>query len=281
MIIIKTVSEASAKIARIRSLGNTIGFVPTMGALHQGHISLQERSKKENDFTVYSIFVNPIQFNDAEDLEKYPRSEESDLKMLSEAACDLVFMPSVQEIYPEKSTAVYDFGHLDKVMEGEFRPGHFNGVAVLVKRLFDIIQPHRAYFGEKDFQQLAIIKALVNMLVLPVEIVACPIVREASGLAMSSRNENLYPQDRETASVIYRTMIRAKEKVPALSPDEIQEWARSQINAAPGMQAEYFSLVDADTLLPVKEWKPGQRVISCVAAHIGGVRLIDNMMFFS
>ncbi|HHN48023.1 MAG TPA: pantoate--beta-alanine ligase [Bacteroidales bacterium] len=281
MLIAKTIKETGHVITNIRTQGKTIGFVPTMGALHRGHISLQEKSRQENDFTVCSIFVNPIQFNNPEDLKKYPRTEDKDLRMLEEAGCDLAFVPSVQEMYPEKNTTVYDFGHLDKVMEGKFRPGHFNGVAVVVKKLFDIIQPHRAYFGEKDFQQLAVIKALVERLKLPVEIIPCPTLRETSGLAMSSRNERLSPADRQTASVIYRSMCEAKSMVPKIQPAEIEQLVKEQINAAAGMQLEYFNLVDAQTLLPVKEWKPGQAVVGCVAAHIGGVRLIDNMLFFS
>jgi pantoate--beta-alanine ligase len=280
MIITRKILETTKALSNLRRQGKTIGFVPTMGALHQGHISLQERSCRENDFTVCSIFVNPIQFNNPEDLEKYPRTEEKDLKMLREAGCDLVFIPPVQEMYPEENKTVFDFGHLDKVMEGRFRPGHFNGVAVVVKKLFDIVQPHRAYFGEKDFQQLTIIKTLVQMLNIPVQIIGCPTLREPSGLAMSSRNERLSAQDRETASVIYSTMKRAKEKIPQMSPVELQDWVVQQINLSPGMQTEYFNLVDAQTLLPVNEWKPGRSVVGCVAAYIGGVRLIDNMLFF-
>jgi pantoate--beta-alanine ligase len=280
MLITKTISETRAEVLKVRKSGKTIGFVPTMGALHQGHISLQQRARNENDFTVCSIFVNPIQFNNPEDLEKYPRTEEEDLRKLRDSGCDLVFMPAAQEMYPEKNTVKYEFDHLDKVMEGEFRPGHFNGVAVVVKKLFDIIQPHNAYFGEKDFQQLAIIKALVKMIRIPVEIIPCPTLREPSGLAMSSRNERLSPEDRETASVIYKTMCQAKNKVPAMAPAEIEAWVKQEIIAANGMRMEYFNLVDAETLLPVQEWKAGQAVRGCLAAYIGGVRLIDNILFF-
>jgi pantoate--beta-alanine ligase len=280
MLITTTISETNAEVLKLREAGKTIGFVPTMGALHQGHISLQERSRKENDFSVCSIFVNPIQFNNPEDLEKYPRTEDVDLKMLREAGCDLVFMPSASEMYPEKNKFIYDFGHLDKVMEGQFRPGHFNGVAVVVRKLFDIVQPQRAYFGEKDFQQLAIIKALVKMLNIPVEIVPCPTLREPSGLAMSSRNERLSAEDRQKASAIFRTMNRAKEMVPAILPQECEKWVIQEINSITGVQTEYFNLVDAETLLPVQEWKTGQTVRGCVAAYIGGVRLIDNILFF-
>jgi pantoate--beta-alanine ligase len=281
MQIAKNIKETDLAITAASTQGKTIGFVPTMGALHRGHISLQERSRKESDFTVCSIFVNPIQFNNPDDLKKYPRTEDKDLRMLEEAGCDLVFMPSVQEMYPEKNTTVYDFGHLGNVMEGKFRPGHFNGVAVVVKKLFDIVRPQRAYFGEKDFQQLAVVKTLVEMLKLPVEIIPCPTLRETSGLAMSSRNERLSPADRQTASIIYQAMSEVKKMVPKMQPAEIEKLIRDQINAAPGMQLEYFNLVDARTLMPVNEWKPGQQVVGCAAAHIGGVRLIDNMLFFS
>ena len=281
MLTFRTIQETKAEIEKIRKKGKSIGFVPTMGALHQGHISLQQKSVSENDYTVCSIFVNPIQFNNPDDLKKYPRTEEKDLKLLEAAGCNLVFMPPVQEMYPEKISKTYDFGQLDKVMEGEFRPGHFNGVAIVVKKLFDIVEPNKAYFGEKDFQQLAIIKALVIIENLPVEIIPCPTLREPSGLAMSSRNERLSPQDRETASVIYKTMRKAREMVHEYSPTELEKWAISQIDAAPGMRTEYFSLVDSETLTPVKEWKPGQNVNACLAAYIGGVRLIDNMLIFS
>lgn len=281
MIVLNTIQETTQWVSKTRQDGKSVGFVPTMGALHQGHLALQERSCFENDISVCSIFVNPIQFNNPEDLKKYPRTEAYDLAMLEQAGCDLVFMPSVQEIYPEENTTIYDFGHLDKVMEGKFRPGHFNGVAVVVKKLLDIVQPHRAYFGEKDFQQLAIVIALVRMLKLPVEIIPCPTVREASGLAMSSRNERLSKQDRETAAMIYRAMIAAREKVPLILPEECKQYVIQQIDASPGLKAEYFELVDSSTLLPVDAWKPGQTVVGCVAAFISGVRLIDNIVFFS
>lgn len=281
MLITKTIPETLAIVSKWRAEGLTIGFVPTMGALHQGHLSLQERSHKENNYSVCSIFVNPIQFNNPEDLAKYPRTEEKDIQMLKEAGCDLVFMPAVGEMYPEENKTIYDFGHLDKVMEGQFRPGHFNGVAVVVKKFFDIVQPHRAYFGEKDYQQLAIIKTLVKMLNIPVDIVPCPTMREPSGLAMSSRNERLSPSDRQTASAIYKSMMEARALVPALMPKELEKWVINKINSTAGLETEYFSLVDADTLLPVHEWRQGQRVIGCVAAYISGVRLIDNMLFFS
>ncbi len=281
MYITKTISETRSILANLPDEGKTIGFVPTMGALHKGHISLQERSRKENDFTVCSIFVNPIQFNNAEDLARYPRTETRDLEMLQNAGCDLVFMPPADEMYPEKNYTQYDFAYLDKIMEGQFRPGHFNGVAVVVKTLFDIVKPHRAYFGEKDYQQLLIVKALVNMLDIPVEIIPCPTMRETSGLAMSSRNERLTEQDRANAAVIYHTLKQIAGKIPELSPKDCEDWAIARINNAPGMKTEYFSIADADTLLPVIEWKRDQRVVACVAAYIGGVRLIDNMLIFS
>lgn len=280
MLITKTISETNAEVLKLREAGKKIGFVPTMGALHQGHISLLEQSRIENDATVCSIFVNPIQFNNPDDLEKYPRTEYEDLKMLKDAGCNMVFMPSPTEMYPEENKIIFDFGHLDKVMEGQFRPGHFNGVAVVVKKLFDIVQPHRAYFGEKDFQQLTIIKALVKMLQIPVEIVPCPTLREPSGLAMSSRNERLSTKDRETASVIYKTMRLAREKVPLMLPQACERWVIDEINSTTGLDVEYFKLVDAQTLLPVHEWNTGLPVRGCVAAYIGGVRLIDNILFF-
>ncbi len=279
ILVYRTISETKSHISLLHRKQKTIGFVPTMGALHRGHIALVEAARAQCDEVVCSIFVNPIQFNNPLDLQKYPRTEESDLKMLADAGCDFVFMPSVEEMYPEPATETFDFGQLDKVMEGAFRPGHFNGVAVVVKKLFDIITPTLAFFGEKDFQQLAIIKALVQKLDLPVKIIACPTVRETNGLAMSSRNKRLSEENKAIAANIYRILTAATQLANKSTPKEITSWVYSQIQSYPEMQIEYFSLCDNDTLLPIEEWIPGRPVRGCIAVFIGGVRLIDNVAF--
>ncbi|MBE9491633.1 MAG: pantoate--beta-alanine ligase [Bacteroidetes bacterium] len=257
--------------------GKTIGFVPTMGALHEGHLSLLKRSKQDNDITTCSIFVNPIQFNNPEDLEKYPHTLKSDIKVLESLGCDMVFVPSVEEIYPEPETTVYDFGHLDKVMEGKYRHGHFNGVAIVVRRFFEIIRPNRAYFGEKDFQQLIIIQKMVEMLNLDVEVIPCPILRESDGLAMSSRNTRLTSRQRKVAPVIHKTLLNIKTKVRTKPFDEIKKWVKQNINKQPEMKLEYIEIVDKQTLLPISSLDENKRCIACIAVYLGEVRLIDNI----
>ena len=254
----------------------TIGFVPTMGALHSGHISLVEQCRKENSITVVSIFVNPTQFNDKNDLANYPRTMEEDLNRLSLAGCDFVFVPSVKEMYPEEDTRVFDFGTLDKVMEGACRPGHFNGVAQIVSRLFDVVQPAKAYFGEKDFQQLVIIRRLADMMNLPVQIVACPVIRETDGLAMSSRNVRLTPEQRQNASAIARVLFSCKEKIGDMPLDELKKQVVEQINSIPGLQTEYFDIVDRNTLKTAGQYIKGT-LQGCIAVHVGNIRLIDNI----
>lgn len=258
----------------------TIGFVPTMGALHDGHLSLIRQASQGNDLVVCSIFVNPIQFNKPEDLKKYPRTLEKDLKMLSDLGCDVVFNPSEREMYPEPETKVYDFGMLDKVMEGHYRHGHFNGVAIVVKRLFDIVKPHRAYFGEKDFQQLQIIKAMVKMESLDVEIVTCPTIREPDGLAMSSRNVRLSGEQRRDAALIPAALKMAKELYETHDVDQVRQSVIEKIDASRHLEVEYFEIVWADTLLPVMD--KGERakmVVGCIAVYAGEIRLIDNIAF--
>ena len=258
-----------------------LGFVPTMGALHRGHLELVKQAVRENDVVISSIFVNPIQFNNPDDLKRYPRTFESDSAMLEEEGCHAVFYPSVDEMYPGPVTKVYDFGNLDKVMEGRYRQGHFNGVAVVVKKLFDIVRPHRAYFGEKDFQQLAIIKALVKMENLDVEIIPCPIVREDDGLAMSSRNVRLSPDHRKHAPRIYETLLKAQSMYPNSSIAEVKEEVIRSIDEDPYMKLEYFEISDTRTLEPLTEKPRGKSAIGCIAVHLGDVRLIDNMIFNS
>ncbi len=276
---IRTIPEIKSKLNHDRSCGKSIGFVPTMGALHAGHIELVTRAVLENDVVVVSIFVNPTQFNDKNDLRNYPRTPEKDLQMLAEAGVDYVFMPTEEEMYPEPDTRTFDFGNLDKVMEGAYRPGHFNGVAQVVSKLFAIVEPHRAYFGLKDYQQLAIIRRMVAMLNLQVEIVPCPIVREADGLAMSSRNLLLAPEKRASAPLIHQTLSEAKRLVGEKSVEETSEWVINRINGNPHLKVEYFQLAEAHSLQPITDWAEANEVIGCIAVRAGEIRLIDNMVF--
>lgn len=252
------------------------GFVPTMGALHEGHLELVRRARKENEVVSCSIFVNPIQFNNPEDLEKYPRTLEQDLDMLQANGCDLVFVPSVEEMYPEPVTIKYDFGELETVMEGKYRPGHFNGVAVVVKKLFEIMEPQKAYFGEKDYQQLRIIQELVKRDSIPVGIIPCATVREADGLAMSSRNRRLSKEERAIAPLIYLVLTDASRQAGTTPVKELKEWAVSQLNGS-GFVVDYFEIAESGSLKPITEWQKGTPVRAFTAAFLGNVRLIDNM----
>jgi pantoate--beta-alanine ligase len=273
-----TREEVAREVALARRSGKQTGFVPTMGALHQGHLSLVSQAASENDFVVVSIFVNPIQFNNADDLRNYPRTIEHDMALLSTVPCDVVFYPSESEMYPAEIDEKYDFGSLSDVMEGRFRPGHFNGVAVVVKRLLDIVSPQRAYFGEKDFQQLTIIKNLVSLLHLPVEIRPCPTVREADGLAMSSRNTRLNPAERSQASFIYFSLQEAARLASEFLPAEVKARVVLLYNNNPAFRLEYFEIVNARTLQEVDTFHHPDGVVACVAAFMGQVRLIDNLM---
>jgi len=260
------------------------GFVPTMGALHEGHISLVEAAVSSCRMVAVSIFVNPTQFNDPEDLKKYPRTVGADLDMLSLVLRenDFVFTPSVEEMYPEPDTRIFDFGGLDKVMEGAHRPGHFNGVAQVVSRFFDIIRPSSAFFGQKDFQQLTIIRELARRSYPNTEIVSCPIVREKDGLAMSSRNRRLLPEHRERAGEIYKTLLAATAMAPDTEPDGIREFMADRINMIPGFNLEYFEIVEENTLTPIRsknEMTPDKSFYGCIALFAGEVRLIDNVEF--
>lgn len=275
MFLIETKRELKDKLKQ----SGTIGFVPTMGALHRGHISLVKQAVSENNTVVVSIFVNPTQFNDQSDLERYPRTLETDLKLLEETGCQFVFAPNVYEIYPEKDERKFNFGELETVMEGKHRPGHFNGVAQVVSKLFDIVNPTKAYFGLKDFQQLAIIKNMVTQLNLSVEIVSCSIIREESGLAMSSRNELLSEEERKNAAHISETLTRAKELTKVKSVKEIEKWVSNTINKNPFLIVEYFEIVDDMQLQPIKNWEEKNTKIGCIAVYCGKVRLIDNVVF--
>lgn len=263
--------------------GLTIGFVPTMGALHKGHLNLVKRSKKENDLTVCSIFVNPIQFNNPDDLVRYPRTMALDLRLLEDTGCDVVFTPETAEMYPQTAPAAPDFelGMLDKVMEGEFRPGHFQGVCIVVKKLFDIVLPTRAYFGKKDFQQLAVIRFMVEKFGLPVEIIPCETVREPVGLAMSSRNIRLTNEERNLAPKIYQVLLKVKENAGKIPVSEIKEWAIKTLEENRQMRIEYFEIGDRETLMPVEQWRYKERAVAFVAVFLGEVRLIDNIELFS
>lgn len=280
MKVIHTIKELQALLDENKTeRKRTVGFVPTMGALHPGHIELVKRAVNENDISVVSIFVNPTQFNDKNDLIKYPRTLEADCKLLEEVGNDYVFAPSEEEIYPQPDTRQFGFGSLEKVMEGKFRPGHFNGVAQVVSRLLDIVQPHRAYFGEKDFQQLAIIKELVRQLDLEVEIVACPIVREKDGLAMSSRNTRLNKVQREESASISKTLFESRKRSKELTVDELKTWVSDTINSYKELQMEYFDIVDGVTLQSVRNWKDTGCPVGCIAVFVGDVRLIDNIFY--
>lgn len=279
MRIIHTVTVLKELLQHRRQDGKTIGFVPTMGALHRGHITLVERCAAENDTCVVSIFVNPTQFNNPEDLRLYPRTPEEDYALLETAGADIVFAPPVEEIYPEADIRIFDFGLLDKVMEGAFRPGHFNGVAQVVSKLFAFVEPHRAYFGEKDFQQLAIIKEMVKQQAFPVEIVGAPTVREQSGLAMSSRNQRLSEGQRGQASGIYRILKESTLRTGELSPDQMVRFVTGSINNIPGLQVEYFAIVDGDSLQPVASWADSGNIVGAIAVYCGEVRLIDNIRY--
>jgi pantoate--beta-alanine ligase len=276
-----TVSGLQKNLNHIWSTGKSIGFVPTMGALHQGHLSLIEEAVKENDLTVCSIYVNPVQFNNQDDLKNYPREIESDIAKLQSAGCDLLFNPTDQEVFPEPVSETFDFGNLDKVMEGKFRPGHFNGVAIVVRRLFEIVKPTRAYFGLKDYQQLLIIHKMTRDAGLPVEIVPCPIIREENGLAMSSRNQRLSHSERKQAGLIYDTLQMVKIRSGFSTIRETIFYVEQQFKRKRNLKLEYFEIVDMYTLKPLQTWSESNTVIACIAVWVGKVRLIDNMILFS
>ncbi len=277
MKVFSSIKETISYLEQQRITEKSIGFVPTMGALHDGHLALMRRAKKENDLLVVSIFVNPVQFNNADDLKKYPHTPEEDTKKLESIHCDLLFAPNAEEMYPETVTKQYDFGQLDKVMEGAFRPGHFSGVAIVVKKLFDIIRPDRSYFGEKDFQQLTIIKKMVAMEKIQVEIIPCPIVREPDGLAMSSRNRLLSAEERKVAPFIYKTLQEAKRRRNHLCANQLKQMIINIFEGNEQFRLEYFDIVNDETLQPIDGWNDKIGTVACVAIWLGSVRLIDNI----
>ena len=279
MKIIHTISELQAELSALKAQGKMVGLVPTMGALHAGHASLVERSVAENDVTVVSIFVNPTQFNDKNDLLKYPRTLEADCELLQSVGAMIAFAPSVEEVYPEPDTRSFSYAPLDTVMEGTFRPGHFNGVCQIVSKLFDMVQPHRAYFGEKDFQQLAIIREMVRQMNYPLEIVGCPIVREADGLAMSSRNTRLSVEERTTALNISRILFESQKYAEVHTLAETKSFVEEGIAAIEGLRLEYYEVVDDRTLQTVREWDEAEGVVGCITVFCGDVRLIDNIRY--
>jgi pantoate--beta-alanine ligase len=281
MQVFNTIGSLQKALSEMRNGTSCIGFVPTMGALHEGHLSLVSRCITKSDTVVASIYVNPTQFNDPADLKNYPRNTEQDLALLESAGCNIAFVPDDSEMYPEPDTRIFDFGPMGSIMEGSHRPGHFNGVAQIVTKLFNIVQPDRAYFGQKDFQQLAIIRKLVTDMNYPIEIIACPIVREADGLAMSSRNQLLTPSHRNAAPLIYETLKSVKKMVGRTSLDEIKTLVKNTINSNPYLTLEYFQAVESVTLKPLVSMPSKVPVTACIAVIAGAVRLIDNIEFIS
>lgn len=281
MKIINTVNELKFVLNNYRAENKTIGLVPTMGALHEGHISLVQRSVEENDVTVVSIFVNPTQFNDKKDLEKYPRTLDADCVLLEANNTTIVFAPTVQEVYPEPDTRTFSYPPTDTVMEGAFRPGHFNGVCQIVSKLFMYVEPDKAYFGEKDFQQIAVIKAMVNDLKFPLQICPCPIVREKDGLALSSRNTLLSDEERHIALNISRTLFASLDYAKSRTLEETKTWVINSIDAIEGLRVEYYEIVDGNTLASLNEWTDSDYIVGCITVFCGSipVRLIDNIKY--
>lgn len=281
MTIITTIQEMKVLVAQARAEEKTIGLVPTMGALHEGHASLIRRSVAENDITVISVFVNPTQFNDKNDLNNYPRTLEADCALIESIGGTYVFAPSVDEVYPEPDTRVFSYPPIDTVMEGARRPGHFNGVCQIVSKLFMMVEPDRAYFGEKDFQQIAVIRAMMKDQGFNFELVPCPIVREASGLALSSRNTLLTPDERQLAVNISRALTGSLPYSLSHSVAETQQWVVDTLNAIEGLDVEYYEIVDAITLQPVAAWSDAEHIQGCITVFCGHtpIRLIDNINY--
>ena len=279
MKVIHTIKDLQAELSVLKAQGKKVGLVPTMGALHAGHASLVKRSVNENEVTVVSVFVNPTQFNDKNDLVKYPRTLDADCKLLEACGATYAFAPSVEEMYPEPDTRQFSYAPLDTVMEGAFRPGHFNGVCQIVSKLFEAVKPHRAYFGEKDFQQLAIIREMVRQMQFDLEIVGCPIVREEDGLALISRNARLSAEERENALKISQTLFKSRTFAATHTVGETLKFVEDAIAAVPGLRLEYFEIVDGNTLQKVDNWNQTSYVVGCITVFCGDVRLIDNIKY--
>lgn len=279
MRVVKTISELKSLISGYKQENKTVGLVPTMGALHAGHKSLVDRARKENDIVVVSVFVNPTQFNNKQDLVTYPRTEERDCALLEAAGCDVVFMPAVEEVYPEPDNRQFDLGAVAEVMEGAHRPGHFNGVAQIVSKLFSFVEPDRAYFGEKDFQQIAVIRKMVQLEGFKLQIVACPIKREDDGLALSSRNVRLTAEQRQLAPNIYRVLKESCNFAKSHTVADTEKFVVDSLNALPQMEVEYYSIVDALTMQPVSDWADADSITGCITVYCGEVRLIDNIAY--
>ena len=279
MKLVHTIKELQSELNSLRSIGKTIGLVPTMGALHAGHASLVKRAVAENDVVVVSDFVNPTQFNDRNDLIKYPRTLDADCELLEKVGASFVFAPSVEEIYPEPDTRQFSYAPLDTVMEGKFRPGHFNGVCQIVSKLFMIVEPDRAYFGEKDFQQLAIIREMVKQMEFKLQIVGCPIVREEDGMALSSRNARLLPEEREYALNISQTLFKSRTFAASHTVAETQKFVEDAIAASKGLRLEYFEIVDGNNLQKIASWEDTEYAVGCITVFCGEVRLIDNIKY--
>jgi pantoate--beta-alanine ligase len=279
MKVFNNINELKSVLATHRLEGKKIALVPTMGALHQGHASLVRKAAAENDIVVVSVFVNPTQFNDKNDLKKYPRTIEADCELLEREGADIVFSPSVDEMYPEEDKRQFSFPPLDTVMEGIFRPGHFNGVCQVVSKLFMIADPDKAYFGEKDFQQLAIIREMVRKMGFKLEIVGCPIIREMDGLALSSRNALLSAEERKTALNISKTLFESVDYSKTHTLSETKEFVENSIAAVDGLKLEYFEIVDGNTLQSLEEWQNSSYIVGCITVFCGSVRLIDNIKY--
>jgi len=279
MKIISKVAELQAAVQEFKQEGKSVGLVPTMGALHEGHKSLIDRARRENDALVVSVFLNPTQFNNQDDLRTYPRTADRDAALLEGCGVDIAFMPTVEDIYPEPDTRVFELGPVMEVMEGAMRPGHFNGVCQIVSKLFTWVSPTRAYFGEKDFQQIAVIRAMVKQLGFDIDIVTCPCVREDDGLAKSSRNVRLTPQVRKVAPQIYATLKRSLEFAADHTVEQTRLWVTDTLNAWPEMEVEYFSICDGITLQPVNDWDESDYIVGCITVYCGDVREIDNITY--
>jgi pantoate--beta-alanine ligase len=279
MDVITSSSQLSDKIRLFKLQGKVVGFVPTMGALHQGHLSLVNQAASCCDVVVVSIFVNPNQFNNTKDLELYPRDLKKDIELLKSTSCELLYAPSVKDIYPEPDSRIFNFGLLDKVMEGRFRPGHFNGVAQVVSRLFNIVEADKAFFGEKDFQQLAIVREMTKQLNLSVQIVGLPTVREDDKLAMSSRNTLLSPDFRKKAPIIAHSLFDSCNFAKSNGVNETIKFVINSINNSSELEVEYFEIVDGNTLQPIQNWTDSDYVVGCIAVYAGEIRLIDNVVY--